>query len=63
MDLRHVSEEAPVVDAIYGDVVGSLMLIANQTRLDVANAIRAVVRFSHDPEEVHVKAAGKTSST
>ena len=52
-----------MVDAIYGDVVGGLMLIANQTRLDVANAIRAVVRFSHDPEEVHVKAAGKTSST
>ena len=35
------------------------MWIANQTRLDIANAVRAVARFSHDPKEVHVNAARK----
>ena len=45
------------MDASYHEMVGSLMWITNQTRLDIANAVRAVVRFSHDPQEVHVKAA------
>ena len=31
----------------------------NQTRPDIANAVRAVARFSHDLKEVHVKAARK----
>ena len=44
------------MDASYHEM-GSLMWITNQTRLDIANAVRAVVRFSHDPQEVHVKAA------
>ena len=35
------------------------MWIANQTRPDTANAVRAVARVSHDPKEVHVKAARK----
>ena len=36
-----------------------LKWITNQTRPDIANAVRAVARFSHDPKEVHVKAARK----
>ena len=59
LDLRHVSDEDPAVDASYREMVGSLMWIANQTRPDIANAVRAVARFSHDPKEVHVKAARK----
>lgn len=59
LDLRHVSGEDPAVDARYREMVGSLMWIANQTRPDIANAVRAVARFSHDPKEVHVKAARK----
>ena len=31
----------------------------NQTRPDIANAVRAVARFSHDPKEAPVKAARK----
>ena len=46
-----------MVDASSGEMVGSLMWIANQTRPDISNAVRAVARFSHDPQEVlvHVK--------
>ena len=33
--------------------------MANQTRPDMANAVRAVARFSRDPKEVHVEAARK----
>ena len=35
------------------------MRIANQTRPDISNAVRAIARFSHDPKEVHLKAARK----
>ena len=59
LDLRHVSDEDSAVDARYREMVGSLMWIANQTRPDIANAVRAVARFCHDPKEVHVKAARK----
>ena len=59
LDLRHVSDEDPAVDARYRKMVGSLMWITNQTRPDIANAVRAVARFSHDPKEVHIKAARK----
>ena len=54
-----MSDEDPAVDASYREMVGSPMWTANQTRPDIANAIRAVARFSHDPKEVHVKAARK----
>ena len=59
LDLRHVSDEDPAVDAIYREMVGSLMWIVNQTRPDIANAVRAVARFSHDPKEINDKAARK----
>ena len=59
LDLEHVSDEDPVVDASFREMVGSLMWIANQTRPDIANAVRAVAGFSHDPKQVHVKAARK----
>ncbi|CAM9850875.1 unnamed protein product [Sphacelaria rigidula] len=39
--------------------MGSLMWIANQTRPDIANAVRAVARFSHEPRLTHYKAAQK----
>ena len=59
LDLRYVSDEEPVVDANSREVVGSLMWIPNQTGPDISNAVRAIARFSHDPKEVHVKAARK----
>ena len=51
------------MDASYREMVGSLMWIANQTRPDIVNAVRAVARFSHDPKEVHVKAVRKIIDT
>ena len=34
LDLRYVSDEEPVVDANFREIVGSLMWITNQTRPD-----------------------------
>ena len=48
-----------MVDARYGEMVGSPIWIANQMRPVFANAVRVVARFSNDPKEVHVKAAKK----
>ena len=59
LDLRHVSNEEPAVNTNFREIVTSLMQIANQTRPDTSNAVRAIARFSHDPEGVHVKAARK----
>ena len=35
------------------------MWIVNQTRSDIANAVRAVARHFHEPKEIHWKAAQK----
>ena len=43
----------------FREVVGSLMWIANQTRPDISNAVRAVARHSHEPQKIHGKAAQK----
>ena len=40
----------------FREVVGSLMWLANQTRPDIANAVRAVARYCHVPTSVHWKA-------
>ena len=47
------------MDVNFREIVGSLMWIANQTRSDISNAVRAIARFSHNPKEVHLKAARK----
>ena len=49
IDLRHESEEETVVNVPLREIVGGLMWIMNQTRSDMANAVRAIARFSHDP--------------
>ena len=59
LDLRYVSDDEPAVDANFREIVGRLMWIANHTRPDMSNAMRAIARFSHDPKEVYVKAARK----
>ena len=46
----------PEGDWPFREVVGSLMWLANQTRLDIANAVRAVARYCHVPKSVHWKA-------
>ena len=55
LDLRNVSEET-VVGVPFREIVGSLMWVANQTRPDIANAVRAIARFCHDPKPIHHKA-------
>ena len=59
LHLRHVGEEEAVVNAPFREIAGSLKWITNQTRPDIANAVRAIARFWHDPKEVHHKATHK----
>lgn len=59
VDLRGVNEERSVKELPFREVVGCLMWVANQTRPDIANAVRAVARFSHEPKRTHWRAALK----
>ena len=56
---RPVKDDYDAENVPFREVVGCLMWIANQTRPDIANAVRAVARHSHDPKEIHWKAAQK----
>ena len=58
-DLRlHVFGPAePDVEEPLRSLVGHLMWLANQTRPDIVNAVRAVARYTHAPKRVHWKAA------
>ena len=47
----------PDVDEPFRSLIGHLMGLANQTRPDIFNAVRAVARYSHAPKLVHWKAA------
>ena len=59
VDLRlHVFDPAePDVEQPFRSLVGHLMWLANQTRPDILNAVRAVARYTHAPKLVHWKAA------
>lgn len=56
---RSLMEDEGAGDVPFREVVGSLMWIANQTRPDISNAVRAVARHSHEPKKSHWKAAQK----
>ena len=56
---RSVKEDVEAGDVPFREVVGSLMWIANQTRPDISNAVRAVARHPHEPKKSHWKAAQK----
>ena len=58
-DYRSVKEDEDAGDVAFREVVGSLMWIANQTRPDISNAVRAVARHSYEPKKSHWKAAQK----
>ena len=49
INLRHKSEEETGVDVPFCEIVGNLMCIAN--------AVRSIARFSHDPKPINYKAA------
>ena len=59
MNLRSLRDDKIAKDVPFREVVGCLMWIANQTRPDIANSVRAVARHSHEPKESHWKAAQK----
>ena len=59
LDRTHVSDDETVVNVPFREIVGRLMWIVNQTRPDIANAVRAITWFSHDPNPIHYKAAQK----
>ena len=48
---RSVKEDVEAGDLPFREVVGGLMWIANQTRPDISNAVRAVARLSRAEEE------------
>ncbi|CAB1098486.1 unnamed protein product [Ectocarpus sp. CCAP 1310/34] len=56
-DYRSVMEDEGAGGVPFREVVGSLMWIANQTRPDISNAVRAVARHSREPKRSHWKAA------
>ena len=56
LDLDARREDEPTGNWPYRQVVGSLMWLANMTRPDIANAVRAVARHAHNPSERHWRA-------
>ena len=50
-DVREPDDHEP-----FRSLVGHLVWLANQTRPDILNAVRAVARYSHAPKFVHWKA-------
>ena len=46
-----------MVDVPLREIVGILMWMLKQTRLDIANAVRAIARSSHDSKPIYYKAA------
>ncbi|CAB1114222.1 unnamed protein product [Ectocarpus sp. CCAP 1310/34] len=52
-------EDEEAGDVPFREVVGSLMWIANQTRPDISNALRAVAGHSHEPKKRHWKVTQK----
>ena len=55
--LDELDQEEAEVEEPFRSLVGHLMWLANQTRPDILNAVRAVARYSHPPKLVHWKAA------
>jgi len=55
--LEEFDENEPDGVRLFRELVGSLMWLANQTRPDTSNAVRAVARFVHALKHKHWKAA------
>ena len=55
--LDEFDQEEVEVEEPFRSLVRYLMWLANQTRPDILNAVRAVARYSHSPKLVHWKAA------
>ena len=57
LKLEEFNENEPVGDWPFRELVGCLMWLANQTRPDIANAVRAVARYANQPRELHWRTA------
>ena len=55
--LDEFDQEEAEVEEPFRSLVGHLIWLANQTRPDILNAVRAVARYSHSPKLVHRKVA------
>lgn len=51
--LEVFDKDEPAVDEPFQPLVGHLMWLANQTRPDILNAVRAVARYCQSPKAVH----------
>ena len=43
----------PRATGLFRELAGCLMWLANQTRPDIANAVRAVTRYTNSPRKAH----------
>ena len=57
LKLDQFDADEPDVEEPFRSLVGHLMLLANHTRPDILNAVRAVARYSHAPKRLHWQAA------
>ena len=57
MKLEEYNGDEHDVDEPFRSLVGHLMWLANQTRPDILNAVRAVARYCSSPRRVHWEAA------
>ena len=57
LKVEQFDADEPDVEEPFRSLVGHLMWLANQTRPDILNALRAVARYSHAPKRLHWQAA------
>ena len=57
LKLEQFDADESEVEEPFQSLVGHLMWLANQTRPDILNAVRAAVRYSHAPKRLHWQAA------
>ena len=57
LKLEQFNADEPDVEEPFRSLVGHLMWLANQTRPDILNAVRAVARYSHSSKRLHWQAA------
>ena len=57
LKLEQFDANEPNVEKPFRSLVDHLMWLANQTRPDILNAVRAMARYSHTPKRLHWQAA------
>ena len=53
LKLEQFDADEPDVEESFRSLVGHVMWLANQTRPDILNAVRAVARHLHAPKRLH----------